>query len=194
MIWAIILAAGESKRMGRSKLTLPFGRKSIIENVVENAGESKVQQVLIVLGSNRREIEKKISRFPVRIIENPDYSQGMHTSIQCAIRDVPINIKAVLIMLGDQPSVSSTDINNLIEEYLKSKKGIVLPVFKGKRGHPVLIDLKYRNEINNLNPDIGLREIIRNHSEDIREIKSKSSSILQDIDNPDDYYRELKKI
>ncbi len=191
MIWAIILAAGQSKRMGKPKLLLPFGEKTIIETVVEKAVRSKVDEVLVVLGSFREKIEQRLGSMPVKTLFNPQYSEGMHTSVQCGFREVPPETRAALVMLGDQPSVTSTTIDRVIEKFDDTKKGIILPVYQNRRGHPILIDLKYREKIKNLNPDIGLRELIHNHPEDISEIEVETSSILQDIDDVDDYTREL---
>jgi len=178
--------------MGKPKLLLPFNDKTIIESVLKNVEVSKVDKILVVLGANREKIEKKIKNFPIKITVNPDYSKGMHSSVQCGFRSLPENTRAVLVILGDQPSVCSTTINILILEFQKGRKGIIIPVYKKRRGHPILIDIKYKNEIYNLDPNIGLRELIHNHPEDIQEVKIKTSSILQDIDNPDDYLRELK--
>lgn len=192
MIWAIILAAGESRRMGKPKLLLPFGEKTIIETVIQNAILSKVDEVLVVLGSSQDKIEQKIKKLPIKIIVNPHFSKGMLSSIQCGIQSIPKNAQAVLIMLGDQPSISSDIINKTIDSFKSTKKGIILPVYKNKRGHPVLIDNKYRDEFENLNPDIGLRELIHNNTEDIMEVELKTPTINQNINDVDDYKRELK--
>ena len=192
MIWAIILAAGKSKRMGKPKLLLPFGEKTIIETVIQNVILSKVDKILVVLGSNQDKIEEKIKDLPIETVVNPHFTKGMLSSVQCGFRSIPKNARAVLVMLGDQPSISSTIINKIIDKFKSTKKGVILPVNKNKRGHPVLIDIKYRDKVERLNPDIGLRELIHNHPEDIMEVELETSNILKDIDNMNDYKRELK--
>ena len=192
MIWAIILAAGKSKRMGKPKLLLPFGEKTIIETVIQNVILSKVDKILVVLGSNQDKIEEKIKDLPIETVVNSHYTKGMLSSVQCGFRSIPKNARAVLVMLGDQPSISSTIINKIIDKFKSTKKGVILPVNKNKRGHPVLIDIKYRDKVERLNPDIGLRELIHNHPEDIMEVELETSNILKDIDNMNDYKRELK--
>jgi molybdenum cofactor cytidylyltransferase len=97
----------------------------------------------------------------------------------------------MVIVLGDQPSVSKQTIDRVVDEYQKTKKGIVLPVYKKERGHPVLIDMKYREEVEALSPDIGLRGTVYSHPEDILEVEVDIPSILQDIDDEADYKREL---
>lgn len=192
MIWTLILAAGESKRMGKAKLLLPFGEKTIIETVIDNVVKSKVEKVLVVLGSDWEKIEKKIKNFPVKIVVNPHYARGMLSSIQEGFQALPKNAKAILVVLGDQPAVSSDIISKIIDAFKRTRKGIVLPVYKGNRGHPVLIDMKYRHEVEKLSPDVGLRGIVYNHPSDVLEVEVTTPSILQDIDNAGDYRRELK--
>jgi len=192
MIWAIILAAGESKRMGEPKMLLPFGGKTIIEAVAECVVSSEVESSLVVLGAERERIEEKIRDYGIKSVFNPDFQSGMLSSVKCGFKAVPEGTRAVLIVLGDQPRISSDIINQLIEAYKRTGKGIVLPVFEGERGHPVIIDVKYREEVENLSPEIGLRGTVYSHPEDILEIEVDTPSILKDIDDETDYKRELK--
>ena len=193
MIWAMILAAGESKRMGKSKLLLPYGEKTIIETIVETVVSSNVEKTLVILGSDREKIEEKIKNSPVEIVYNPDFRSGMLSSVQCGFKALPEETLAVLVVLGDQPKISTTVINKIIDAYKSSGKGIVLPVYKKERGHPVLIEVKYGEEVENLNPEVGLRGTVYNHPEDILEVDVETSSIFQDIDYESDYKRELEK-
>ena len=191
MIWAIILAAGESKRMGKPKLLLPFGEKTIIETVIGNVIKSKAEKILAVLGSDWEKIEKKIKNLPLKIIVNSNFTKGMLSSVQCGFQTLPKNTQAVLVVLGDQPAVSSAIIDKIIDAFKRIKKGIVLPVYKNNRGHPVLIDMKYRDEVENLSPDVGLRDLVYNHPEDILEVEVETPGILGDIDDMEDYRRGL---
>ncbi len=192
MIWAMILAAGESKRMGKPKLLLPYGEKTIIETVIDSVIRSKVEKILVVLGANREKIEKKIQNFPLKIAANPNFRRGMLSSVQLGFQTLPENAQAVLVFLGDQPSIPSAIINKIIDAYKETDKGIVLPVYKSERGHPVLIDMKYRDEVENLKSEFGLRALVYNRPEDILEIKVETPSILRDVDDESDYKRELK--
>jgi molybdenum cofactor cytidylyltransferase len=193
MIWAMILAAGESRRMGEAKLLLPFRGKTIIETIIESVIRSKVDKILVVLGSDKEKIEEKIKNFPLEFAFNPDYRSGMLSSIQRGFKALPKDAQAVLIILGDQPSVSSKVINKIIAAYKKTGKGIVLPVYKKERGHPVLIDTKYRQEVAKLSPKIGLRKLVYNRPDNILEVKVETSSVLRDIDDAEDYRKELEK-
>jgi molybdenum cofactor cytidylyltransferase len=192
MIWAMILAAGESRRMSQPKLLLPFGEKTIIETVVEKVVSSKVNNTLVVLGSEREKVEEKIKNFPVKVAFNPDYRKGMLSSVLCGFKTLPEETQAVVVVLGDQPSVSKEVIDKIVDAYQKIGKGIVLPVYEKERGHPVIIDMKYKDEVENLSPDIGLRGTVYSHPEDILEVEVDTPEILQDIDDEADYRRELK--
>lgn len=192
MIWAMILAAGESKRMEKPKLLLSFGEKTIIEAVVYNAVQSKAENILVVLGSDREKIEEKIKDLPVKVVFNPNFREGMLSSAQIGFQMLPEDTQAVLIFLGDQPAISHAVIDKVIDAYNRTKKGIVLPVYEGNRGHPVLIDMKYKDEVANLSADVGLRGVVYSHPEDVQEVGVETPSILRDIDDADDYDRELE--
>ena len=195
MIWAIILAAGESLRMGRPKLLLPYhGDKTIIETVVENVVSSRADRAAVVLGGSRRGIEEKIRRFAVKRVINRRYKEGMFSSVRCGLSSLPPSARAAVFILADQPDVPTSVIDLLIEAFRREKKGIVLPVYRGKRGHPLLIDLKYRREIDSLSPDSGLRGLLREHGDDILEVRVPGPAILKDIDGPKDYERARRTI
>lgn len=192
MIWAVVLAAGESRRMGRPKLLLPYGDRTIIEKVVRNVASSRADGAVIVLGGNRREIEEKVRPAAMKQVVNRKYKEGMFSSVRRGLSALPASAGAVVFVLADQPDVPASVIDLLIEAYRREKKGIVLPVYRKKRGHPLLIDLKYRREIEALTPDIGLRGLLRMHPDDILEVRVSSPAVLKDIDDPDDYGRALK--
>lgn len=192
-IWAVILAAGESKRMGKPKLLLPFGNRTIIETVVTNVVASGVDGALVVVGAHKEKMLEKIGHYPVKTAFNPEYKRGMLSSVLCGFRSLPPHIRAVLFVLGDQPAISKEIMNKIIDAYKKSGKGIVLPVYRKKRGHPVIIDMKYKKEVEKLSADIGLRGTVYGHQDDTLEVEVDMPDILHDIDVEADYMRELKK-
>lgn len=193
MIWAMILAAGESTRMEKPKLLLPFGSETIIETIIHQVIPSKADNILIVLGSGWKKIEEKTKRFSLKTTVNPNFKRGMLSSVQWGFKALPENTRAVLVLLGDQPAISTAIIDKIIDAYQTTKKGIVLPVYKKERGHPVLIDLKYKGEVEGLSHKIGLRGLVYSHPEDIMEVKVKTASVLRDIDYLEDYQEELAK-
>ena len=193
-IWAIILAAGESKRMGSPKMLLPFMGITIIENVIANVSGSKVDNIMVVLGADRDSIVKLIRTKAVNYCYNENYKDGMLSSVMCGFRNIPIDHSAVLVFQGDQPLITPKAINSVIEVYLSSGKGIVIPVYESKRGHPILIDRKYRNEIQKLNPAEGLRSLALKYSDDVLEVNTDVAGILRDFDTYDEYKDEINKI
>ncbi len=190
-LWAIVLAAGLSTRMGTQKLLLPFEGKTIIEKVVENILNSGVTKVMVVLGSDHTQIAETLKSWPVNFVLNENFREGMHTSVIIGVKALPEEAKAVMIFLGDQPFISVKVVEIVVEAWKNSGKGIVIPLFDGKRGHPPLFDLKYKDELSKLDPETGLRTIAQKFPDDICEVETFSPEIVRDIDTPEDYSKEL---
>jgi molybdenum cofactor cytidylyltransferase len=193
-ICAIVLAAGESKRMKVPKMLLPYRDKTIIEKVIEKVISSGIEKVIVVLGSGKDDILKVTESMPVTNCYNDNYKQGMLSSVKCGFRKLDEKCKAALIFLGDQPGIDPDVIKTLIEAYSKSGKGIVIPVFNKKRGHPLIIDSKYRDEIAGIDESGTLRDMVHKFKDDVQEVKVKTLTILKDIDTQEDYFNELKQI
>lgn len=191
-IWAIVLAAGMSTRMGTQKLLLPFAGMTIIEKVVENILNSGIENIMVVMGANRAEIEAVLEFWPARTIGNENFLEGMHTSVISGVKALPADARAVMIFLGDQPFIPENVSAKVIEAWNNSGKGIVIPLFNGKRGHPALYDLKLRREILNLDPLVGLRSVAMKFPDEILEVETFCPEIVRDIDTREDYLRELK--
>lgn len=190
-VQAIVLAAGMSTRMGTQKLLLPFDGKTMIEKVVENILNSGIENIVAVLGANHTEIEEVLEFWPVQTVWNEDFQEGMHTSVISGIKALPVEAKATMIFLGDQPFIAEKVVRQVIEAWQTSGKGIVIPLYEGKRGHPPLYDLKYRDELLNLDPAVGLRSVAQKFPEEIFEVETFCPEIVRDIDTPDDYSNEL---
>lgn len=188
MIYAILLAAGESKRMGALKQILPFGKSTVIETVIDSLLGSDIEKVRVVLGYRAEEILGVIGNRKADIIINKNYKNGMLSSIKCGISSLPKDAEAFLLCLADQPSIMVSDINKLIEVYKKSGKGIVIPTYNAKRGHPIIFDRKYIDDIINLEEDgDGLREVVWKNSGNILEVALENEYILKDMDVVEEY-------
>ncbi len=187
MVSAILLAAGESKRMGKPKLLLPFGNSTILEQAIDNLLNSRVDEVIVVVGYQAQEMIKRIANRPVKIALNPAYHEGMGTSIVMGLNLVDDRSLAVMLVLADQPLIDSDTINRLIEAFLNHNKGIVIPAHKGRRGHPIIFSTSYKEELLGLKGDVGGRQIIREHPDDILEIEVNTQSINIDIDTKNNY-------
>jgi molybdenum cofactor cytidylyltransferase len=193
-IWAVILAAGESKRMKVPKMLLPFNGESMIEKVILNVTNSEVFNTLVVLGSFRDEISGVIEYLPVIKCFNENYRDGMLSSIKCGLKSLPDQVAAVLILPGDQPLIEPEVINRIIAAYRKTGKGIVIPVHKKKRGHPILIDKKYFDIIKNFGKNEVLRSLSERYAKDLLEVEINSPGILKDFDTKEDYLNEINQM
>ena len=178
--------------MGTQKLILPFGESTVIETVVRTALDSSVEDVLVVVGPDREKIREILRPYPVTFVVNEDHLRGMLSSVQAGFRALPEKATAAMLMLGDQPSVTSEMADELLPRHRETRKGIVIPVYENRRGHPVIISTRYRKEILELGPDTGLRQLSRNHPEDVLEVALPFAAILRDIDTPEDYLAERK--
>jgi len=187
MISAILLAAGESNRMGQPKQLMPFGQSTILERTIDNLLNSAASETIVVLGYREEDIRKTIAGKPVKIAINPDYQQGMSTSIIAGLKQVDKRAPAVLIALGDQPFVDSQTINSLVEAFIANNRGIIIPVYQGRGGNPVIFAIKYKGELLNLKGDVGGREIIKRHPDDALEVAVNCEGVLLDIDNMQNY-------
>ncbi len=191
MICAIVLAAGESRRMGSQKLLLPFGGKTLIAHVVDELLHSNIGAVYVVVGHEGSRIADELSLRRVTIVTNPDYKLGMLSSVRCGLQVLPQWCEKVLVALGDQPAITSELVSHMVQSFSTTHKGILVPVYRGKRGHPVILSMQYRDEIMSSFDDTGLRGLLHAHADDIFELNVSSPAVLSDIDSPEDYRREL---
>lgn len=192
-IRSIILAAGESKRMGFPKMLLEFMGKTMIETVIGNVSDSDTDDILVILGAHHDKIVDLVRKNDVKYCFNENYREGMLSSVQCGFRNLPQDTRAVLVFQGDQPYIAPSLVNRIIETYRSGGKGIVMPVFNNKRGHPLLLDIKYGPVVENLDPGDGLRAISYLYSDDVEEVETDDPGILKDFDTYDDYKREFNQ-
>ena len=191
MICAIVLAAGRSRRMGVQKLLLPFGSKTVITHIVDQLTASSVDEVHVVVGCQGKRVSRELSGRPVSIVNNSNYKSGMLSSVRCGLGAMPKQCHAVLVVLGDQPSVTTKLIDQMLQTFASAEKQILVPLYQGKRGHPIVFSAAYRKEILTHYDSVGLRGLLYAHKEDIFELPVKTSGVLSDMDYPEDYQREL---
>ena len=191
MIVGIILSAGESKRMGTPKQLLPWGKTTILQQVIDNAQASRLGMILLVLGSGADDIAGKITiSSKTHTIVNHNFKAGMSSSVKCGIKNAPAEAEAYMLLLGDQPFIGPDIINNLIDSYHTGRHGIIVPVYNWQRGHPVIFDTKYKKELLSIDGQ-GAKEVIEKHAYDIFEVHVDSPNVLTDIDTPQDYQKAL---
>ena len=187
MISAILLGAGESKRMGVDKLSLPWGRRTILEHCFETLLRSEVEELVVVLGIRNKEVKNLFQGRKVKIVINPHSKRDMSTSIRKGLQAIHPSSHGILIALGDQPFLKKRTINALISAFDQGKGGIVVPSFRGRRGHPVIFHKRYKKELLNLKGDVGGRSIIERHPEDVRVVHLRSEGVIMDVDTWQDY-------
>jgi molybdenum cofactor cytidylyltransferase len=187
MISAILLGAGKSKRMGVDKLSLPWGRKTVLEHCFETLLRSEVQELVIVLGVRKKGAKNLFRSRKARAVINPYSYRGMSTSIRRGLMALRSKSDGILIALGDQPFLKTPTINVLIHAFQKGKGGIIVPSFQGRQGHPVIFHRRYRKELLNLEGDVGGRPIMERHPQDVRAIRVKSIGVVKDVDTWQDY-------
>jgi molybdenum cofactor cytidylyltransferase len=192
-IWAIILAAGESKRMGFPKMLLSINGKSMLENVILNVIGSYIDHAIVVLGAGSELLTDITSKYSLKICLNDNYKEGMLSSVKCGFRNLPLDFEAVMIFQGDQPLITPKVINKVIEAYKNSDKGIVIPVHEKKRGHPLLINRKYIDKIDQLDNSVGLRSLAYTYPDDVLEIEINDPCILRDFDTYTDYLKVINQ-
>lgn len=196
---AIILAAGQGTRIGRQKMLLPWGKATILERVIDNVLLSGVSEVVVVLGYKAEEMRGRLepnlaanpNRSKVKIIINPLFEEGISSSLIRGVEALGRDCDATMVVLGDQPQIGPEIMRKIIKSFASHNKSIAIPSFKGQKGHPVIIDLKFKQEILNLKGDIGAREVVKSYPEDILEVDISSQEIIRDIDTLQDY-EEIK--
>jgi molybdenum cofactor cytidylyltransferase len=186
MISAILLAAGKSERMGKFKQLLPIDGKTFVEACVDNLLASRAGEVIVVTGYNRAAVRATLLHKPVRIVDNPDYETGMASSVIRGVQCVASQSSGVLIALADQPLIGPHVLNQVMSEYEDKSPLILIPTYKGKKGHPIILNPSINHEIFAMDPQIGLRQVIEAHARSIMFVEVTSDSVLIDFDYPED--------
>jgi molybdenum cofactor cytidylyltransferase len=197
MISGILLAAGESSRMqGSFKPLLKWGKRTVIGECVHQMRNSQLAEIFVVLGHRELEIRQTLSGSGVQYAINEDYRRGMLSSIKVGLASLSPNEDAALIALVDQPMIAKEIIDTLINAFNAGAKGIALPTYEGKHGHPIIISARYFEEIMQLDEDSpeGLRLFIDKHRNDTLEVPVPTQAVIEDIDLPEDYARLSKRV
>ncbi len=188
MIAAILLAAGQSRRMGTQKLLLPFGGQTVIGHVADQFLQSRCDEVFIVVNNNET-LRQVLSPMRVTLIENFDSQSDMLCSVRLGLQALSPNCQAVLIMPGDMPLIETFCLNQIIEAFSEEK--IIVPVYEGHRGHPLLVPRCYFGEILRYFDGVGLRGLMQKHPREVCELAVNHSGVVKDMDLPRDYEKAL---
>ena len=184
---AILLAAGRSRRMGAFKPLLPFGKATVIHSCLSNLRKGGVPDVIVVAGYLAEQLKAKLVDVDsIHLAINPDPESEMSHSIACGVLALPARAKAVLIALTDQPALPPAVISSVVAAWRAGAK-LVIPQHGERGGHPVLVDLEFRDQLLTLDPQLGLKAFFDAHRNQVQRIKVDSSYIARDMDTWDDY-------
>ena len=190
MIAGLILAAGESSRMGQDKALLTYRSRTFLETVIQTLRDADVSRVAVVLGHHAEEIQRGVKLEDVEVVINPEYRRGQTSSFQVGLRalDSP-DLEAVVLCLVDHPLISADTVRALVTSFRRSGAPVVIPTFQDQRGHPVLSGRTLFSELLSLDPSEGADTVIRKYRDATQFVEVNDSGILLDVDDSDVYRR-----
>ena len=184
---ALILAAGLSTRMGQPKQLLPYQGKSLVRRAVEAAVGSRARKTIVVTGAARERVERELGGLAVMLVHNPDFADGMSTSLRAGLRAVRPDIDGVVVMLADQPFIDAAIVDALIERYEQTSAKIVRPRYGGVPGNPVLWDSSHIEALAAQEGDQGGRALLQAHRDQIEWLDLPDANLQTDVDTPEAY-------
>lgn len=186
MLAVAILAAGESRRMGTPKALLPYRGKTFVEHLIEVTRHSRVGIARVVLGAGAKNIQTKLHLDTDSIVLNENWSQGQLSSIQAAIRSLPTaGTEGLILCPVDHPLISVELVAHLIEQFDCSGKQIVLPTYRGRRGHPAIFHASLYDELLQASPEVGARQVVWAHAQDVQEFPTEEEGVVLNLNDPD---------
>jgi len=194
VIHAVILAAGRSRRMGTQKLLLPLAGRTVVGHIAAEIARSRAGGIVAVVRAGDVGVAEALAGLGVRLVVNDDAEGDMLSSVRCGLRALPAECDGAVVALGDQPTVSAELIDAMIDAFAARGRGIVVPVWQHKRGHPVLLSARYRQEVLTCHDGVGLRGLLSAHAGDVFELPASGPAVLDDMDRPEDYRRELGRL
>jgi molybdenum cofactor cytidylyltransferase len=193
LIAAVILSGGESSRMGSPKALIPYRGKAFLEHLLEATRHPKLDPVLVVLGPHADQIRKEIALDPSNVVLNPDWKQGQLSSIQAALRHLATRgaTEGIMLFLVDHPLISAALVDQLIAGFYRSGNAIVLPVFHGKRGHPVIFARRLFEELLAAPLDKGARTVVWAHAGEILQVPTEEEGVVLNLNDPETFQKAL---
>tara|TARA_B100001123_G_C14723057_1_gene793860 strand:- start:31 stop:603 length:573 start_codon:yes stop_codon:yes gene_type:complete len=190
MISAILLAAGQSKRMeGENKLIKNFQGVPLIKHAVKNILDSSIEELIIVLGYQKEIVEKIFDKnSKIKIVFNKNYENGIASSIKIGINNLSKKTEAFFICLGDMPMINK-DVYNLLISY-RAKKEIIVPTFKGQQGNPVLFSKSIKNEIMKVEGDLGAKKILELNKNKLLNVAINNEKLCIDFNTKESFLNE----
>lgn len=191
---AVVLAAGLSRRMGRPKMTLPWGKTTIIEQVVSVLAQAGAAPVIVVTGGAHKSVEAALRGTPAQPVFNPRHADGeMLHSLQVGLASLPAPVEAALVALGDQPQIEASIVQAVLHAYAETAAPLIVPSFQMRRGHPWLVHRSLWGQILETEEGSTLRDFLNHNAEQIHYLAVESDSVLRDVDTPEQYEKEREK-
>jgi molybdenum cofactor cytidylyltransferase len=190
-IVAAILAAGESRRMGRPKALIEHEGAPVLQLLLNRLQDPRIVTRRIVLGAHADEIRKRIKTDPGNFLVNPAWPQGQLSSLQVAVRSLDGNECGILVWPVDHFLVSHATIVALLERFLATQKLIVVPTFQGRRGHPVIFAKELYAELLTAPLNVGARAVVWAHAQDVMEVATEEESVILNLNDPETLTRAL---
>ena len=189
MITAILLAAGQSKRLfNQNKLTKNYKGKPLINHAVQSIIKSKIEKLIIVLGFEYLKVNKKINKNKkIKFVINHNYTRGISSSIKCGLKKISNKSDGFIIVQADMPKISKNILNKLYKEIKTNKKEIFVPIKNNKIGNPIGFKLSMINQLKKISGNRGAKFIIKRNKSKIKYIRTKSLGIFKDIDLNKDF-------
>lgn len=188
---AVVLAAGLSRRMGRPKMILPWGKTTVIGRVVQALVEAGLTQIVVVTGGAKNEVEHALAGLPVQMAFNPQYAnEAMVVSLQVGLRSLSQDTQAALVVLGDQPQIEMRVVQSILNAFQARGACMVVPSYQMRRGHPWLVARSLWPAVFALQAPATLRTLFSAYQQQIEYLPVDTDSILQDLDYPQDYERQ----
>jgi molybdenum cofactor cytidylyltransferase len=184
MLAAVILSGGASRRMGSPKALLSYQGRPFLEHLLDVARHPKIGVRRIVLGADAEPIAKEVDLSPDEIVVNEEWEKGQLSSMQTAIRSLPPETDGIILLLIDHPLISSALVGELVEAFYTSRKAIVLPVYEGRRGHPVIFSSTLYAELMNAPLETGARSVVWAHASEVQIVHTNEEGCVLNLNDP----------